>query len=122
MSAQAVEFRPHRVGASGNMSPLAAESIMNPEVPIRDKVIAWLVNQGATTVLLFAIFWGGYQKAELVIDRFEQGYTRNAQDLAIAAKQHDDTVDKLIAQWKDDRKLLIDILRGNTAAAEAAQK
>ena len=121
MSAQAVEFRPHRVGASGNMSPLSAESIMNPEVPVRDKIIAWLVNQGAPTVLLFGIFWGGYQKMDRVIDRFEQGYTRNAEDLAKVSKQHDDTVEKLISQWKDDRKILIEILRGNTVAAEATK-
>lgn len=91
--------------------PLSPESINDPNVSARDKITSWVANQGATTVLLLGIFLGVYQKGEILIDQVERGYVRNADDLLKVAKQRDETIDKLIAQWKDDRRLLIEILR-----------
>ncbi len=93
------------------MAPLDAKSYRNPEVPIRDKVAAWLLQQGATTVLLFAIAWGVYAKSEAILTRFESGYERNAVDLRKAAEMYEKTIDNAIQQWKDDRRILIEVLR-----------
>lgn len=95
------------------MSPLSAENVLNPDVAFKDKFASWLASQGATTVLLFAIFWAGYAKIEILIDRVDSGYARNAADLLKVAEQRDQTLERLIAQWKEDRSLLIEILRSD---------
>ena len=107
---------PARTGTPRNMSALSPERIMDPEIGIKEKVASWAANQGPTTILLFAIVYCLYAKTGVVIDRtidrIERGYSKNAADLKIVAEQHDRTIDKVITQWKDDRELLVDVLRG----------
>lgn len=93
------------------MSPLDARNIRNSDVPIRDKVVAWLIQQGATTVLLFAIAYGVYAKSEAILGRFESGYERNAAELQKAAQSYEKTIETAIMQWKEDRRILIEVLR-----------
>lgn len=93
------------------MSPLDARNIRNSDVPIRDKVVAWLIQQGATTVLLFAIAYGVFAKSEAILGRFESGYERNAAELQKAAQSYENTIETAIMQWKEDRRILIEVLR-----------
>jgi len=93
------------------MSPLDARNITNTDVPIRDKIAAWLIQQGVSTVLLFAITWGVYAKSEAIVGRFEAGYNRNAIELLRAAQSYEKTIDHAILQWKEDRRILIEVLR-----------
>lgn len=93
------------------MSPLDARNIRNADVPIRDKVAAWLIQQGVSTVLLFAIAYGVYAKTEVILGRFESGYERNALELQRAAQSYEKTIETAIMQWKEDRRILIEVLR-----------
>lgn len=97
------------------MSPLDARNIRNPDVPLRDKVIAWMMQQGVSTILLFAIAYGVYAKSEAILMRFEDGYERNALELQRAAQSYEKTIEHAIMQWKEDRMILIEVLRKDNA-------
>lgn len=103
------------------MSPLSPENVRNPDVSFWDKFTSWVFTQGTSTILLIAIAFGVYQKGESIIDRFDSGYERNAVRLMEVAKQRDETMEKLIAQWKDDRRLLVDILRNDQRQIQALE-
>lgn len=85
---------------------------MNPDIPWISKVGSFVAQQGVPTALIFLLIYVGPDAADKAINRIELGHQRNAEKLMEVAKQRDETMEKLIAQWKDDRKLLIEILRG----------
>lgn len=103
------------------VSPLSAENIMNPDVSLRDKIGSFVAQQGVATVLLFLLIYVGPDAAERAVNRIEQGYRNNAEMLLQVAKQRDETMEKLIAQWKDDRRLLVEILRNDQRAVNALE-
>lgn len=90
------------------MSPLSEDKILDPDTSLTSKIVAWLVNQGPVTVLMFLALY----KSGEGIDRIYDGYARNAKALQEIAVQRDVTVDKVIAQWREDRDIMIDLLRG----------
>lgn len=102
-------------------NPLDARNLRNVDVPIRDKVVAWLIQQGVSTVLLFAITYGVYAKTEVILGRFESGYQRNAQELQRAAQSYEKTIEQAIMQWKEDRRILIEVLRKDHADLKIPQ-
>ena len=105
------------------MSPLSAENIMDKDIGVREKVAAWLAQQGVPTVLLFSILYILCAYGGAAVTRIESGYERNAKQLMEVSRQRDETLEKLITQWKDDRRLLIDILRHDQAmAAKEAER
>ena len=98
------------------MSPLKAENIMDPDISLKEKAASWIAMQGVPTCLLFAILYVMTVYGPDALQRIEAGYTRNADLLMQVAKQRDETLEKLIVQWKDDRRLLIEILRSDKNA------
>lgn len=68
--------------------------------------IVSLLNQGVATALLALLLW----KADAVVVEVQKGYDRNAAELQAIAKQRDETIDKVIAQWREDRDLMLRLL------------
>ena len=81
---------------------------------MRDKWIDRAWQSGPTTVAFFLILFGGYHKAEVLVDKIDEGYQRNAAALQEAAKTQSSTVERLLQQGRDDRRVLLDIIRGKT--------
>lgn len=90
---------------------------MGGEVEINGKTwkeiaLAWLVNQGVSTVLLFAIVCGGgymtYVMVPRHLDAIQQGYeridTRHDEAIEKLAVSQEKTVDRLISVITSERE------------------
>lgn len=84
---------------------------------MREKWIERAWQSGPTTVAFFMLLLGAGYKAEAMLDRIDQGYARNAAALQKAAETNALTIDRVIAQWREDRKILLDILHGRNGSA-----
>lgn len=79
---------------------------------MREKWIDRAWQSGPTTVAFFMLLFGGYYKAEVLVEKIDLGYQRNATALQEAAKTQAATVERLLQQGREDRRTLIEIIRG----------
>lgn len=79
---------------------------------MREKWIDRAWQSGPTTVAFFMLLFGGYYKAEVLVDKIDLGYQRNATALQEAAKTQAATVERLLQQGREDLRTLIEIIRG----------
>ena len=92
------------------MSP---EQLIDPNTSWKVKIATWMVSQGVSTVLLFSILVGIHQATPDVLLNLREGYKHNAEDLQKAADKYAGVVDSLVEQWKQDRSLILDIVRSD---------
>lgn len=85
------------------MSALSADKILNPDVSVQAKVVAWLVNKSDTTILLFLLLYGVWVKSEVLLTSIQQGYDKNASAL-------EKSVDKMIADKEKDRTFIMSLV------------
>ena len=85
------------------MSPLSADKILNPDVSIQSKVVAWLVHKSDTTILLFLLLYGVWVKSEVLLTSIQQGYDKNASAL-------EKSVDKILTEKEKDRALIMSLV------------
>lgn len=85
------------------MSALSADKILNPDVSIQSKVVAWLVNKSDTTILLFLLLYGVWVKSDVLLTTVQAGYDKNAAAL-------EKSVDKLIAEKEKDRQFMLSLI------------
>lgn len=97
-----------RKGACG-VSPLGPEQILDPTIPAKAKFVSWVVNQGVTVVLLFAILIGVYIKAPEMLEQMQAGYDRNASELFKASQLYEGNTDRLLQVIESHAKQPIDI-------------
>lgn len=83
---------------------------------MREKWIERAWQSGPTTVAFFMLLVGAGYKAEAMLDRIDQGYARNAAALQKAAETNATTIDRVILQWREDRKILLDMIHGRGRA------
>lgn len=92
---------------------MTPDDLTNPSVSWQAKIATWLANQGTSTVLLFAILWGINQQAPKMIEAVNRGYEVNAQKLEKAADTYERTTETLLQQMRDDRQMLIELIKKN---------
>lgn len=85
---------------------------------MREKWIERAWQSGPTTVAFFMLLVGAGYKAEAMLDRIDQGYARNAAALQKAAETNATTIDRVILQWREDRKILLDVIHGRAAGGD----
>lgn len=103
------------------MFAMSPEVLLDPNTSWKAKAVAWLASQGVSTVLLFAILVGVHQSWPGVMDQWRAGYDQNAKQLESAAEKYAKTVDVVMSQWREDRSLILEMIRSNTAAIRMLQ-
>lgn len=96
------------------MSALSADKILNPDVSIQSKVVAWLVNKSDTTILLFILLYGVYVKSDAMLAAVQAGYDKNAAAL-------EKSVDKLIAEKEKDRQFMFSLINRELHLPQGSQ-
>lgn len=96
------------------MSALSADKILNPDVSIQAKVVAWLVNKSDTTILLFILLYGVYVKSDAMLAAVQTGYDKNAAAL-------EKSVDKLIAEKEKDRQFMFSLINRELHLPQGSQ-
>ena len=96
------------------MSPLSADKILNPDVSIQAKVVAWLVHKSDTTILLFLLLYGVWVKSDTVIASIQAGYDKNAAAL-------EKSVDKLVAEKEKDQQFMLSLINRELHLPQGSQ-
>lgn len=99
------------------MSP---RKLMDSSIPLRERLIESAWEQGPITVAFFLLIGTVFYKADAILTRFESGYERNAHQLLKVTEEHKKAIDGVMTQWREDRQLLIDVLRRDHEALQKA--
>lgn len=94
--------------APGRMS---AKKMMDASLPLRERLLEFALEQGPLTVVFFICLGGAIYKGDTILQRIEAGYERNAKDLLKVTEEHTKATGAIIQQWKEDRTLLMEVLR-----------
>jgi hypothetical protein len=74
-----------------------------------------LLDQGPITAAFFllagSLGWAIIYKGDEVLKRVESGYERNAAELLKVSQEQTKGIEALLRQWREDRALLLDVLR-----------
>jgi hypothetical protein len=82
----------------------------------------WVFHQGPSTVLLGLIFWGVHANLPAVVTTVEKGYQKNAEQLMRAAQTYEQHADRMMEQFLEDRKLMIELARQNDLKVDLLEK
>jgi hypothetical protein len=96
------------------MSALSADKILNPDVSIQSKVVAWLVNKSDTTILLFLLLYGVWVKSDTMLTAVQAGYDKNAAAL-------EKSVDKLVQEKEKDRQFMLSLINRELHLPQGSQ-
>lgn len=88
-----------------------AKRMTDSSVPLRERLLEFAMEQGPLTLVFFAAMAGVFYKGDAILQRIEAGYERNARELLRVTEEHTRSTDAVIKQWKEDRVLLVEILR-----------
>lgn len=94
---------------------MTTRKLLDGEGPWRQRLLELLFDQGPITAAFFLLAGGlGYAvvyKGDEILRRVESGYERNAEQLLKAAEEQTKSINTLMTQWREDRALLIEVLR-----------
>ena len=79
--------------------------LVDPNVPIKTKLIAWIVDQGVATVLLFFIAW----QIPHAVEHVNQGYEKNAVHLKVAANVYEANTQRILDALVANQRLILEL-------------
>ena len=115
---------------------MAADKILDPDTPLRAKVVAWLVDQGVSTVLLFSIsatlVYAAMEGVPYVLEQINEGYHHNAAELKEVAESFNAALElnrtaaqELVREMQTDhireRHLFVQLLKRSNMSSEEVE-
>lgn len=100
---------------------MSARKALDSSLPLRERLLESAWEQGPITMAFFVMLVGIGYKMDGWIAKADEGYQRNAAQLQKVAEEHTKTVDKVISQWREDRQILLDVLRKDRDALKSSR-